>query len=191
MIYLRLFFEFFKAGLFSFGGALAAVPFLKEMGERTGWFSPRQLADIIAVAQSAPGPIGVNMASHAGYIVASVWGGVAATLGIVAPSLLIMLAVARVLTGARKNTLLISAFSGLRPASVGLIAAAEVGIVKTALLNAGAWKTTDSLASLFDWKAVIFAVVLFFLTDNLKAHPIVWIAFSMLIGVAFQFGHPL
>ena len=81
MILLELYWEFFKTGLFAVGGGMATVPFLQEMGLRTGWFSPATLADMLAVSESTPGPIGINMASFAGFTVAGVPGGVVATLG--------------------------------------------------------------------------------------------------------------
>ena len=86
MIFLRLFFEFFKVGLFAIGGGLATIPFLSDMGARTGWFSAGDLANMIAISESTPGPIGVNMATYVGFHTGGVLGGAAATLGLVCPS---------------------------------------------------------------------------------------------------------
>ena len=91
MILLRLFWEYFKVGLFAVGGGLATFPFLKELGARTGWFTQAQLADMLAVSESTPGPIGVNMATYVGYHIAGIPGAVVATLGLIAPSVIIML----------------------------------------------------------------------------------------------------
>ena len=94
MIYLRLFLEFFKAGLFAVGGGLATLPFLSNMATSTGWFTHSQLADMVAVSESTPGPLGVNMATYVGYTVKGVPGAVIATLGLITPSVIIILIIA-------------------------------------------------------------------------------------------------
>lgn len=91
MIYLQLFYEFFKAGLFAVGGGLATLPFLHEISEKTGWFSIAELMDMIAVSESTPGPIGVNMATYAGFSTAGILGSLAATIGLVFPSVVIII----------------------------------------------------------------------------------------------------
>ena len=101
MIYLRLFFEFCKVGLFSVGGGLATIPFLTDMGIRTGWFTPGQLADMIAISESTPGPLGVNMATYAGYTTAGIPGGIVSTLGLVFPSVIIVIVISGFLQVAR------------------------------------------------------------------------------------------
>ncbi len=102
MIFLRLFFEFFKTGLFSIGGGLATIPFLQDMGEATGWFTNQELTTMIAVSESTPGPMGVNMATYVGYHhgagpAGGILGAVIATLGLVAPSIIVILIIARFL----------------------------------------------------------------------------------------------
>ena len=91
MIYLKLFCEFFKTGLFAVGGGLATLPFLSDMADRTGWFTQAQLADMLAVSESTPGPVGVNMATYVGFETAGVLGAVVATLGLVTPSVIVIL----------------------------------------------------------------------------------------------------
>ena len=91
MLYLRLFWEFFKTGLFAVGGGMATLPFLYSMSDATGWFTHAQLADMIAVSESTPGPIGVNMATYVGFSTAGVPGAVVATLGLITPSVIIIL----------------------------------------------------------------------------------------------------
>ena len=86
MIYLHLFWEFFKTGLFSIGGGLATLPFLRQMGQRYHWFTETELANMLAVSESTPGPIGVNMATYVGFTAGGIPGAVIATLGLVAPS---------------------------------------------------------------------------------------------------------
>ena len=94
MIYLQLFWEFFKAGLFSVGGGLATLPFLYDISDRLGWFTHAQIADMLAISESTPGPIGVNMATYAGFTSAGIPGGVVATLGLVTPSVIVILIIA-------------------------------------------------------------------------------------------------
>ena len=124
MIYIRLFWEFFKTGLFSVGGGLATLPFLYRMSETTGWFTASQLADFIAVSESTPGPIGINMATYVGYSTAGIPGALVATAGLVTPSVIIIIIIAGVIAKFRSSKYVDAIFYGLRPCSVGLIAAA-------------------------------------------------------------------
>ena len=110
MLYLRLFWEFFKTGLFAVGGGMATLPFLYSMSDTTGWFTHAQLADMIAVSESTPGPIGVNMATYVGFTAAGIPGAVIATLGLITPSIIIILIIARVLAAFRQNKYVDAAF---------------------------------------------------------------------------------
>ena len=103
MIYLRLFFEFCKIGLFSIGGGLATIPFLTDLGERTGWFTSGDLANMIAISESTPGPMGVNMATYVGFSSGGVLGGVIATLGLIFPSVVVILIIANFLQKFRQS----------------------------------------------------------------------------------------
>ena len=192
MILLTLFFEFFKTGLFAVGGGMATLPFLYDMSARhPDWFSTAQLADMIAVSESTPGPIGVNMATYVGFHTAGILGGLVATLGLAAPSVIIILIIARVLKQFRENTYVDAAFYGLRPCSVGLIAAAGLLVVKIALFDFDAYTLSGEIADLFKLKALILAAVLLVLTRAVKAtkklHPIVFILGSAVVGVLFSF----
>ena len=164
MILLKLWWEFFKIGLFSVGGGMATLPFLYDMADRTGWFTYDQIADMLAVSESTPGPIGINMATYTGYVTAGVPGSVAATLGVITPGIIIVLLIVAVLDRFRKNKYVEAAFYGLRPASTGLIAAAGVLVAEIALFNVDA----DSIAGFFDVKALILAAVLVVLTRWVK-----------------------
>jgi len=183
MTLLRLWWEFFKIGMFSVGGGMATLPFLYDMSDRTGWFTYNQIADMLAVSESTPGPIGINMATYTGFTTAGFWGSLAATLGIVTPGIIIVLLIAAVLDKFRKNQRVEAAFYGLRPASTGLIAAAGVLVAKIALLNADA----VSFLGAINLKAIILAAVLLVLTrwikPTKKLHPIVFIAASALVGI--------
>ena len=198
MIFLRLFYEFFKVGLFSVGGGLATVPFLQHLGEVTGWFSAGDLANMIAVSESTPGAMGVNMATYVGFTVGGrsglpagpVIGSVASTLGLIAPSIIVILIVAKFLQKFRRSRVVDGVFSGLRPASTGLIAAAGLSVAKIALLTGAAFTGLNSLLTLFNWKGVVLALAVFVcmqLKCLKKLHPIVFIAASAVVGVVFQF----
>ncbi len=189
---LTLFFEFFKTGLFAVGGGMATLPFLYDMSARhPDWFSTAQLADMIAVSESTPGPIGVNMATYVGFRTAGILGGLITTLGLVTPSVIIILIIARVLKQFRENKYVDAAFYGLRPCSVGLIAAAGLLVVKIALFDFDAYAASGVLTDLFNVKALILTAVLLVLTRAVKAtkklHPIFFILGSALVGVVFSF----
>ena len=191
MLYLRLFYEFFKTGLFAVGGGMATLPFLYSMSDTTGWFTHAQLADMIAVSESTPGPIGVNMATYVGFTTAGIPGAVIATLGLVAPSIIIILIIAKVLAAFRQNKYVDAAFYGLRPCSVGLIAAAGLLVVKLAVFNFDLYRQTGVFADLFNWKALLLAAVLIVLTryvkQTKKLHPIFFILGSAAAGALFTF----
>lgn len=126
---LRLYWEFFKTGLFAVGGGMATLPFLKNIGETTGWYTYGDLMNMLAVSESTPGPIGINMATYVGFTVAGVPGAVIATIGEVTPSIIVILIVAMMLKKFRENKYVDRAFYGLRPASTGLIGAACVTVI--------------------------------------------------------------
>ena len=191
ILYLRLFWEFFKTGLFAVGGGMATLPFLYSMSDTTGWFTHAQLADMIAVSESTPGPIGVNMATYVGFTAAGIPGAVIATLGLITPSIIIILIIARVLAAFRQNKYVDAAFYGLRPCSVGLIAAAGLLVVKIALFDFDLFKQTGVLTDLFNWKAILLAAVLVVLTRYVKPlkklHPVFFILGSAAVGALFAF----
>ena len=191
ILYLRLFWEFFKTGLFAVGGGLATLPFLYDMAGKTGWFTTAQLADMIAVSESTPGPIGINMATYVGFETGGLPGAVIATLGLITPSIIIILCIARVLQQFRQNRYVDAAFYGLRPCSVGLIAAAGLLVVKIAVFDFDLFKQTGVFSDLIRPKALILALVLLVLTRWVKPlkgmHPIVFILGSALVGVLLSF----
>lgn len=199
MILCKLFWEFCKTGLFAIGGGMATVPFLREIADKTGWFTAGQLADMIAVSESTPGPLGVNMATYVGYTVGlsqlgSPWmgivGAVAATLGLIFPSIVIVLCISIFLKRFRTSTLVDAALYGLRPASVALISAAGVEIVLFAMLR------VDSIyqigAAQLSWKSVALAAGVYAGTNLIpklkKLHPIWFIFLSAIVGVLLKMG---
>ena len=190
-LYLRLFWEFFKTGLFAVGGGLATLPFMYDISDKTGWFTHSMLADMVAVSESTPGPIGVNMATYVGFVTGGIPGAVIATVGLVTPSVIVILLIARVLKAFRENQYVDAGFYGLRPCSVGLIAAAGVLVIKLALFNTELYASTGALLDLFNFKALILAAVLLVATRCIKKlkglHPIVFILASAVIGIVFSF----
>lgn len=191
MIYLRLFWEFFKTGLFAVGGGMATVPFLSRMADKTGWFTQAQLTDMVAVAESTPGPIGVNTATYVGFVTGGITGSVTATLGLITPSILIILLIARFLRSYRENRIVVNALYGLRPASMGLIASALVMLLPGTFLASGAWVPAKALPGELNWLGLALAGVLLLCTRVIKktkkVHPIVWIALSAAVGVLLGF----
>ncbi|MBP3700460.1 MAG: chromate transporter [Lachnospiraceae bacterium] len=199
MLYLRLFIEFFKTGLFAVGGGMATIPFLYRMADATGWFTVNDVANMIAVGESTPGPIGVNMATYVGFVtgmnangtVGAVAGAIIATLGLITPSIIVILVIAAALKSFRDNRYVNQAFYGLRPASTGLIAAAGISVVVSNLFFAEEMAEGFCLDGI-NWKGWILAIVLWILTNKVaktkKWHPIVFIAMSAVVGILFSMG---
>ena len=189
MIYLRLFWEFFNTGLFAVGGGMATLPFLYDISDRTAWFSRQQLADMIAVSESTPGPIGINMATYSGYLTSGVPGSVIATLGLITPSIIVILLIAAFLNAFHDNKFVNGGFYGLRPASCAMITAAGFVVANVTFL-----KNNVQALSLFErieWHALILAAVLLVFTNFIKPtkkfHPVFWIFFSAVAGIIFKF----
>lgn len=188
MLYLELFYEFFKAGLFAIVGGLATLPFLYDIADKTGWYSYEQLADMVAVSESTPGPIGVNMATYVGFESGGLPGSLAATIGVVTPSVIVIFIVARFLNRFAENKRVQGALYGLRAASVALIAAACFLVVKLSLLNVPLFLEGGRILDLFRWEAVLLAVLLYVAMKKVKLHPAVFLAVSAVIGIVFRFG---
>ncbi len=187
MIYLQLFWEFLKIGLFAVGGGMATLPFLQRLSASSGWFPPSLITDMVAISESTPGPIGINMATYVGCSVAGLPGGIAATMGEVLPSIVIVVLVSMSLERFRGNRLVDSAFYGLRPAVTGLIAAAGVSVAQVAMFRVDLFQQTGALLDLFDFKKLIYFVLIFFAIKKFKKHPIVYIAFSAAVGILLAF----
>lgn len=189
MLYLRLFAEFFCTGLFSVGGGLATIPFLQDIGQRTGWFTSHELANMIAISESTPGPMGVNMATYVGFTSAGIPGSVIAVLGLITPSVIVIMIVATVLRRFRDSKYVNALFYGLRPASTGLIAAASWSVITISLLDIAGWQADGQLLTLFNWRCILVAVAIFVLTRlkfTKRLHPVVWILLSAAAGIVFQ-----
>ncbi|MBE6062660.1 MAG: chromate transporter [Clostridium butyricum] len=185
-LYILLFIEFFKTGLFAVGGGLATLPFLINLTFKYDWFDKSMLADMVAVSQSTPGPIGINVATYAGFHSAGILGGLTATFGIVLPSLIVIILIAKFLEKFKNNHYVDAIFQGLRPASIGLIAVAAFEVIKIALLNIDLFQTTHNIVDLFYIKSIVFFVIIFLSIMKYKKHPIVYIGIAAVIGMLFK-----
>lgn len=212
MIFIKLFFEFLLIGFCAFGGGLATIPFLEELSQRTGWYSLDELANMIAVSESTPGAIGINMSTYVGYIASievygnplfGLIGGVCATLGLVTPSILVILVVCQFLNKFKNSKQVKWTFYGLRAASIGLIGSAAYSILTLSICSpsdaingynditnaGGSWLEgcMEAFLSFFDLKCLILALVMGFFIFKFKKHPILYIAISAIIGIIFNF----
>lgn len=187
MIYFTLFYEFFKIGLFSIGGGLATLPFLYNLADRYNWFNSDMLLDMIAISQSTPGPIGINMSTYAGFVTAGIPGSIIATLGIVTPSVIIIMVIANFLGKFNENKYVKSAFYGLRPAVTALIALAAYEVIKVTLLNLDRFTATGNILLLINLKATILFILFLIAISKFKAHPILYIILGAFIGIIFKF----
>ena len=182
-VFWDLFIEFFQIGLFAIGGGPATIPFLMDLPSRHDWYERADVANMLAVSESTPGPIGINMATYAGYRAAGFIGGIAATLSLVLPSLIVIIIVARILNGFSQNPYVKSAFYAIRPAVTGLIATAVLGIFETSLF------TAEDGSFCFPFFSVMLVVV-FYLAMGMKKfkkmHPAFWILCGAVIGIVFQ-----
>ena len=187
MTIIMLCIQFFKTGLFSIGGGLATLPFLYEISDRFGWFSHADIADMIAISESTPGAIGINMSTYAGYTTGGIPGGILASLSLACPSVIIIMIIARFLEKFRENKYVDRAFYGLRPASIAMISAAGVNVAMVALFDLKAFQASHFLPDFFVWKGLILAVLIFIGQKKIKIHPVAFIAASALIGIIFKF----
>ncbi len=183
MICLELFFEFFKIGLFSFGGGLATIPFLNALADaRPTWLTREAIIDMLAVSESTPGPIGVNIATYVGFDLYGICGGLAATLGLITPSIICILLIVRILDRFRDSNVVQNVFVGIRPAAVGLIGCAAVEVLRECFINLSAWEAR-AFTQLFDWWGLLFFGALLFLSNKIKAHPVLFIAIGGVVGM--------
>ena len=178
MIFLSLFYEFFKAGLFAVGGGLATIPFLKEISAKTGWFTLSQLTDMIAISESTPGPMGVNCATYVGFETAGILGSITATIGLITPSVIIIILISKILEKFRNNRY-------VDAASVALIAEAGISVAALTFVKSG-----HTLMERISWPGIILALVILYFSRyckwTKKLHPIVFILFSALVGIIFS-----
>ena len=181
-----LFVEFFKTGLFAVGGGLATLPFLYDMADKYDWFTKDMISDMIAISESTPGPMGINMATYTGFQNMGVWGSIIATVGLVMPSIIIIIWVSKFLEKFRDNVYVEKVFSTLRPTVTGLIASAGFAVLvqalfRTEVIQNGIW------TNFIKPKECILFVVFFVLMNKFDKHPIFYIALAAIVGIVFHF----
>lgn len=186
MILGQLFYAFFRIGLFAIGGGQTTIPFLYELCDQFNWYTPAQLADMIAISESTPGPIGINMATYAGYQADGLMGGIMATFALVLPSLIIIMLVSKVLDKVQNNVYIDSIFVVLRPCVVGLIASAGLTVFLLSAVDFDLFLESKQISDLFLWKQTFLFIVLFVLSSKYKKHPIFYLAMAMVAGIALQ-----
>ncbi len=187
MIYLQLFWEFLKVGLFTVGGGLASLPFLYDISDKTGWYTHAQLADMVAISESTPGPIGINMATYVGFTSAGILGSVLATLGFIIPSIIIVSIVSKFLKKFNENKFVKGAFYGLRAVSVALICSALVSVVKISLINIPLFQETGAILDLISIPAILLAAACYFVLKKWNPHPVVILGGSAVVGILLGF----
>ena len=171
MIYLQLAFEFFKIGLFSFGGGYATIPFLYHISQEFGWYSLDELAQMTALASITPGPVGINVATYAGLKTAGVLGSLSATLFEILPSFVLVLIVAKLLKKFSDNFYVKSVIETLKPISCALLCSVAIGLIRP---------------EINDLKAMALLAVLLLLSWKSKKDPLFYIMIAGVVGIIFQ-----
>jgi chromate transporter len=179
-----LYLIFFKVGLFTIGGGLAAIPLLQEEVLLRGWLTNQQFADMIAVSESTPGPIGANVATYVGYSQYGILGSIVATIGLVTPSVIIIMIIAKYVLHYRENKIVNGIFVGLRPAVTGIILAAATSIALISLVDLSVYSSYEDIWKIFNIEEIIMFAVFLFATNKWKHHPIYYIVIAGIIGVA-------
>lgn len=191
MTFLVMFFEFLKTGLFAIGGGLATLPFLYDIADKYTWFDRGIIPDMIAISESTPGALGINMSTYVGFqvgmaeggVLGGILGGFLATVGLVLPSLIVIMVLAQVLLKHKENALVQAGFYGLRPVVTGLVAYAGLQILCESLVLVET--SGQSVLDLVNWKGFVMLVALVLATNFKKVnfHPVVYIGVSALLGI--------
>ena len=171
MIYLLLVYEFFKTGLFSFGGGYATIPFLYHISETYGWYSVKELTQMIAVASVTPGPVGINVATLAGIKTTGIVGAMLATIAEVLPSFFFVILVSKILNKFRENFYVKALLDSLKPVCCALLASVSIGLLKP---------------QLFDIKAMMLLAVLLIISWKSKKSPLFYMLIAGVIGVSLS-----
>ena len=171
MTYILLVYEFFKIGLLAIGGGLVTVPFLFDLADKYDWFTKTELANMIAISESTPGPIGVNMATFAGFNAGGIGGGIMATLSLVFPSVIIMIMVAKMMNKYSCNIRVKDILNGIRPTVLALILLAGFELGKIVIV---------------DVKDVLFLVSVLAMMRIWKKSPIYYLCLSAVLGILLK-----
>ncbi len=186
-IYVEMFWEFFKTGLFAIGGGLATLPFLYAISAKTGWYTTADVSNMIAISESTPGPLGINMATYVGYTSLGIAGCLLAPLSLVLPSVIVIVIVAKVLAKFKESVLVQDVFYSLRPASAAMIASAGISVALLALFHTENWTGISSIPQVLNYKSIVLALVILAATKKFDLHPIIYIVFAAAMGIVFQF----
>jgi len=184
---LLVFWEFFKIGLFAVGGGPATLPYLIELIDKYHWFTMEELTNMIAVSESTPGPLGINMATYVGYHTLGPFGGIVSTMGLVTPSIIIICLIAAFFAKFNNNRFVKSAFSTIRPAVAAIICAAVLGICRVTLFTSFNLK---ELSVEPIWPTIIFSVIILGLVQIKKLkkiHPFMWFVVGAIVGIVLKF----
>lgn len=183
---LRLIWEFFKTGLFAVGGGMATIPFLQDMAKNYGWFSEADLLDMIAVSESTPGAIGINIATFAGFKSYGFPGAILATISLITGPILIVLIISRMMAKFKNSQTIENMFTTIRPATAGLILGAMSSVMVITLFDVDLFRASGNIIDLLrPIPIALFAVFLFALIKFKKIHPLAIIAISAILGVVF------
>lgn len=185
MIYLQLFFEFFKTGLFALGGGLATFPFLMEIGNKYGWYTSSELANMIAISESTPGSLGINTASYCGFKVAGMLGAIISTVGEVLPSIICICIVASILERFKNSKIVNNAFEDIRPAAYGLMCAAVIDIFLESVFAKDAYLVSHKIMDLFDLRLLAIFGAIYFINKKHRLHPMYYVLISAIAGNVF------
>lgn len=180
MILFQLFLEFFKIGLFAIGGGLSSLPFLYDIANKTNWLTQTDVTNLIAISETTPGPIGVNAATYVGFLASGVSGAIVSTLGLICPSIIIIIVISYTFQKFQNNKIFQNIFYGLRPASCALISSACVLVIK----NTFFMFSTNGVHFIFT--NVILGIILFLFISRTKLHPVIYILISAIFGIIFK-----
>ncbi len=180
-----LFLTFCYVGLFTIGGGLAVIPLLEKICVSNGWATVERFYQMVAISESTPGPIGINIATYAGYVSNGVLGGIVASIGIVTPPFILVMLIIKILDKYRKKPLVSAIFVGLRAVTIGLVATALLSLIKITLVDLSQYSDLATIYQIFDYKALIIFVVIAFLYFKFKKHPLLYIALGAVAGILF------
>lgn len=186
MIYFLLFYEFFKVGLFSVGGGYATLPFLYHIADVYGWYSTKELVDMLAVSSITPGPVGINVATFAGFKTAGLLGSLVATTSVVLPSLLIVILVYKLLNKFRENFFVQAILYSIKPAGCALLAAVGVRLFKEYILRDISVFSLHNIKSFIDFKALLLLLLLLALSLKVKKNPLLYLGIAAICGILFH-----
>ncbi len=191
MILVLLCMEFAKIGFFSLGGGYATLPFLYHMSEVYGWFSPLELSRMLAISSITPGPVGLNVATFAGFKTAGITGSLVATMSIMLPSFLMVVIISKMLKKFKDSPYLDSVMYALRPATAAMLAAVGVRLFKDAIIRNIDFSGINllNLQNYLDLKGFLLLFILFLISLKIKKDPLIFLAYGAIAGILLHINH--